>query len=96
MSIFIISKDIKNKPSTESTVQTLVTTQLATYSASSLLTMMDANCWPLILPEQDPQAPFPIPIALTMTPTSGRAQIQVHHRPSMSNTTNTMMEWPTA
>ena len=58
--------------------------------------MMDANCWPLILPEQDPQAPFPTPIALTVTPTSGRAQIQVHHRPSMSNTTNTMMEWPTA
>jgi len=49
--------------------------------------MMKADRQPPKMSQRDPPALFPSPLALTMTPTGGRAQTPVQHRPyALKNT----------
>jgi len=50
--------------------------------------MMEGDCWLAKTSERDPLVPFLSNIVLTVTPTGGRAQAQVQHRPSMLKMTS--------
>jgi len=55
--------------------------------------MVEVNSQLPILLKRTTPAPFPTSIALTGSLISGRAQLQVQHKPSTLKTTNCMMQW---
>jgi len=62
------------------------------YNAGRKATMMEVKCQLLTALDQASLILIPSHIALTVSPTSGRAQVQLQNRPSTSNATHPMME----
>ncbi len=81
MEYFLVKTSRKNPY--RSYVRIPVANQLSTYDAGRPSTMMNSDRRLTKTSERDPLVPFPSNTALTVTPTGGRAQTPVQHRPPM-------------